>query len=138
MRYLLIVLLIVVTSLLYVGAIVLIGRATEETEFYARGMPLSLGIFCFLFGAVSTIMLLETTFRAARCRVATEDSIGRDWSPLIVVLVAVVSPVLLYSLLLIYLYIVALPPIVYVPIGVLALFAILILLRWFYSHSRKT
>jgi hypothetical protein len=127
LRYAIIALLIVATSLLYAGALMLINRATQEEGFYARGIPLSLGLFCFLLGAVSTIMLLETAYQTKKRREMTEDTIGTDWNPLVVVLVVAIAPVLLFSLLIVYLNLVAIPTILFVSASVLAVLAILFL-----------
>jgi len=140
LKYLFVVLMIAVTSLFFAGAIVLVNwaAAAKGHSYDMLAVYLSSGLFCFIFGAVSAIMLIETTYRAAKRQTITEDSIGKDWNPMLTVLLVAVAPVIFCSFIVAYFFMSSLPPTIYVPTALFAILAILILLWWFFGRSEKS
>jgi len=95
-------LMIVVTALLATGSAICANLAWTQESFSEQGITALAAIFCVMGTAISAIFTIGSTYAEVRRGRLDEEEIRalQDWSPVPIVVLAAVIPLLLYSCLL--------------------------------------
>jgi hypothetical protein len=130
-------LMIVVTALLATGSAICANLAWTQEGFSEQGITALAAIFCVMGTAISAIFTIGSTYAEVRRGRLDEEEIRalQDWSPVPIVVLAAVIPLLLYSCLL-YMMFYSLPPLVYVPLAFFAAIGVWTFLRWLFESKK--
>lgn len=136
MRILRISLMIVITALLFAGALIFTDLAYASEVFEEVGVYTTVATFCIVFGAVSVIGLVETTYREARRGRLSEEGIRalQDWSPISIVLLAAILPMLFWTFLFFLSASSVFPPIVLISAIIVAALLVWVYLKWLFKR----